>query len=254
MFRVEVLSSEISASTDRTIETISLLYSALPSESFGEIGYTLLTGCIEALQGSAKHLPRVERDVYLLSHFLLLRESVRNLNGQIVGTTQIVDFEPLTEFLWRLLSFDRTLYQLSGERGLVKSLSGLSRVISNQIDGKKQLESETSLAFQSLTAYTTQLLAQPLLNLRARQAKEKPQVLAALEGVEAALQDHFQAELGTVVKKYVANDAQRAAVLDVLHGHLVHVIQECMQAFQPMDAETETAFASLKEKITGLSF
>jgi hypothetical protein len=79
-------------------------------------------------------------------------------------------------------------------------------------------------------------------------------VLAAVEGVEAALQDHFQAELGDVVKKYVANEAHRAAVLDVLHGHLVHVIEECMQAFQPIDAETEAAFARLKEKITGLSF
>jgi hypothetical protein len=130
---------------------------------------------------------------------------MRNLNG-IVGTTQSLDFEPLTDFLWRLLRFDRSVYQLSGERGLMRSIAGISRVVSASIDGKKQLESATLLSFQSLTSYATKLLAQPLLNLKTRKTKEKGQILAAIEGVQSAIADHFQSDLGTAVRKFITNE------------------------------------------------
>jgi hypothetical protein len=253
LFRVEVLSKEICGSSERTIEMISLLYYALPDDSFGEVGCTLLTGCLESLQASAKQYSRIDRDVFLLSHYLILRDRMRNLNGQIVGTTQALDFEPLTEFLWRLVRFDRTAYQLGGGRGIVRSLAGISRVVSASIDGKKQLESATSLSFQSLTSYATQLLAQPLLNLRARQSKEKAQILAAIEGVQAALADHFQSDVGAPVRKFITNEAHIAAVIDVLQGHLAHVVDDCVKAFEPLDPESEAAAGRLKAAIKALA-
>jgi hypothetical protein len=254
LFRIEVLSKEISASSERTIEVISLLFYALPSDSFGEVSCTLLTGCLDSLQIAAKKFAGLDRDIFLLSHYLALRERMRNLNGQMVGTSQSLDFEPLTDFLWRLLRFDRSIYHLGGERGFVRTIAGISRVVSVSIDGKKKLESATSLSFQSLTSYATQLLAQPLLNLKARQVKDKAQILAAVEGVTTAITEHFKSDIGAAVRKHIENETHIAAVLDVLHRHFHQVIDDCFQAFAPIDDETQAAEAELKKTVSALSF
>jgi hypothetical protein len=254
LFRVEAVSSELTVSSERTIEIISLLYYALPSESFGEIACNLLTACLSSLQSEVRRLPDRERDVFLLSHYLTLREKIRNLDGQIVGTTQVIDFEPLSDFLWRLLRFDSSLYQLGGDRGFVRSFAGLSRVVSSSVDAKKQVESATSLAFQSFSSYATQLLAQPLLNLKARDAREKKQILEAVEGVQQALTDHFEQEIAELVKKYITNKGHLAAVLDVFHGHLCQVCDDCAKWFGEIDDETQTAIARLQTQIKSLNF
>lgn len=254
LFRVEVCTKQLSSDSSVTMDTISRLYYALPSESFGEIACNLLIACLDSLKTASRKYPPFECDVFLLSHYLVLREGMKNLNGRIVGTQQVVDFEPVTDFLTRLLRFDSSIYQLGGERGFVKSLAGLSRVVSSTIDGRKQLESATSLCFQSVASYATQILTQPLLNLKARQGKEKSQILAAVEGVEVNINEHFKPDIGDIVQKHISDRGQLSAILDVLHGHLISVVTDCVKSFGEIDQETQVAIEKLKTKIGVLKF
>jgi hypothetical protein len=153
-----------------------------------------------------------------------------------------------------LLRFDSSLYQLGGDRGFVRSFAGLSRVVSSSIDAKKQLESATSLSFQSFSSFATQLLAQPLLNLKARQGREKSQILAAIEGVEAALNDHFEPDVAQLVKKYITDTGHLNAVVDVLHAHLSQVCEDCIKWFGEIDEDTQAAVAKLQNHIKDLKF
>ena len=177
---------------------------------------------------------------------------MKNFDCQIIGTTHEIDFEPLSEFLWRLLKFDPSIYKLSGERGLFSSLSGLSRVVSSTFDVRKELESATSLCFKSLTSYSTQLLLQPLVNLKLRHGKEKEQILASLEGVNLAIDEHFKECIGDKLENGIANKAQKDAVYEALRSHLKQVISNCVLSFGEIDEETKAQINKLIERINSL--
>jgi len=260
MFRTELYVKEIVSNAEtasqKTIEILSLLYYALPSESFGETACNLLNECINSLVESSKKYKasQIEADSYKLCHFLVLRDQIALFDSQLIGTSQTLDFEPVTEFLWRLIRFDSSVYQLKGDRGLIQSVVGLSRVINTSIDGRKQLESSTSLAFKSLTATATQILVQPLINLKARQGKEKSQILSAIEGVKTIISDHYKTDIGDKVKAHISNPAHLTAVLEVLKVQLLEVIEECYASFGDVDQETKENMNHLITIIKELQF
>ena len=260
LFRTELFLKEIISSPEtasqKTIEILSMLYYALPSESFSETACNMITTCISILSESAKKFKdnNIDSDAYRLSHFLILRDQLSQFDLNLIGTSQTIDFEPVSEFLWRLIRFDTSIYSLKGEKGLLKSVAGLSRVISTSIDAKKQLESVTSLAFKSLTSSATQILVQPLLNLEARHGKEKNQILSAIEGINTIILEHYNTQIALKIKNHILNDLHLSAVLEVLKEQLLNVVKECYKSFNDVDEETLIKMNELLELIKNLRF
>ena len=260
LIRTELFSKEISEKPDlasiKTIDVLSMLYYALPAESFGETACNLLSICLQTINDASKKFKddQIELDSYKLSHYLALRDQLTHFDAQLIGTSQVIDYEPIKEFLSRLLRFDSSAYNLNGERGFLQSVASLTRVVSSTVDARAQLESATSLTFKSLTANATQLLVQPLLNLKARQGKEKNQILQAIEGVKSILKEHFDADISSKVKAHIKIDEHRKAVLDVLREQLIQVLNDCKQSFDELDEETQNAINQLQNDINELSF
>lgn len=260
LFRIELSTQEITndaqeAST-RTIDALSMLYYALPPETFGEVACQLLTACLQTIITESKKFKDdpIESDSYLLGHLLILGDQLSHFDTQIVGTTQTIDFEPVTEYLSRLLRFDSTAYQLKGERGLLYSVANMTRVVSSTVDARKNLESQTSLTFKSLTSNATQMLVQPLVNLIARQGKEKKQILSAVEGVKTIVGEHFKNGISAKVTLHIKNKDHLNAVLEVLKTELLKVLNEFIKSVGEVDEETKSQLDSLLAMFNELSF
>ena len=260
LIRTEIFSREITNNADlastKTIDVLSMLYYALPSESFGETACHLLSICLQTINDFSKHYKgnQIEMDSYKLSHFLLLRDQLTHFDAKLVGTSQIIDYEPIKEFLSRLLHFDSSAYNINGERGFLESFASLTRVVSSTVDARAQLESQTSLTFKSLTANATQLLIQPLINLKARQGKEKNQIMQAIEGVRSILKEHFDTDIKDIVKSHIKIEEHLKAVIDVLRDQLLQVLNDCSESFGEVDEETQNSIKELESQIMALNF
>lgn len=254
MFRIEIINGEKAINSDQAIKLLSLIYYALPRESFVISASNLLKTYMKniTLESSKYKEDSIEKSLFLLDNYLILHEKLKNFDCQIVGTTQSFDFEPLSDFLWRLLQFDSSVYKLNGERGLIKSVSKLSRIISSTFDVRKELENEICLSFKSLTSYSTQLLIQPLLNLENRQRKEKSLILSAFEGINEAIKEHFQTCIGDKLNEIIKNQSERNAILDVLRSHLTRTVNDCVSSFGEIDQETKESLEKLLDTINKL--
>lgn len=254
MFRIEIINGEKAINSDQAIQLLSLIYYALPRESFVISASNLLKTYMKniTLESSKYKEDSIEKSLFLLDNYLILHEKLKNFDCQIVGTTQSFDFEPLSDFLWRLLQFDSSVYKLNGERGLIKSVSKLSRIISSTFDVRKELENEICLSFKSLTSYSTQLLIQPLLNLENRQRKEKSLILSAFEGINEAIKEHFQTCIGDKLNEIIKNQSERNAILDVLRSHLTRTVNDCVSSFGEIDQETKESLEKLLDTINKL--
>ncbi|EAY12261.1 hypothetical protein TVAG_028140 [Trichomonas vaginalis G3] len=259
LFRVELSSQEATSDPQnaslKTIDLLSLLYYALPPETFGEVACQLLTNCLQTIINESKKFKEdpIESDAYLLGHLLILRDQLGNFDSKFVGTTQSIDFEPVTEYLSRLLRFDSTAYQLKGEKGLLYSVANLTRVVSSTIDARKDLESQTSLTFKSLTSNATQMLVQPLVNLIARKGKEKSQILSAIEGVKTIVSEHFKTSIASKITAHIEKKDHLQAVLEILKAELIKVLNEFIQFVGEVDEETKLQLDSLVKLFNDLS-
>ncbi|OHT14220.1 hypothetical protein TRFO_15521 [Tritrichomonas foetus] len=246
IYRSKIASSEFKGDTDRTIELVSLLYCALPRESFSDIASALIKNCLVSLEESSKKFKNAERDIFLLGNYLALHDRMTNFDCQIIGTTtQGIDLEPVNEFLWRILRIDRSF---------LKNINEMTRTSKSTVDARKELEDSTSLSFQSLTTYATRLILQPLLDLQVKKIQEKPKILSEIQKAIKDLNSNVETGITNLINSRITSKNYREAVISVLKKHLNEVIHETQNSVgNHDDNEIRNAFQQLSERINQIS-
>lgn len=250
IYRSKILSTEIKGDATKTVELLSLLYYALPRESFGECAYTLIKNCLNGLDELSKKkygnapTSTIERDSFLLGNLLILHDRIKNFDCQIVGKNQSVDIEPLSEFLWRVLHFDMDF---------LKNRLEMSRISNPYIDSRKELDSATSISFHSLTDSATNILFSPLLNIQQKKINDKKQILNEINKVEKLFDENVKQKITSVIDGQIKPKPYKDAVIDVLRSHLKQVVLDVMTSIENIDDETQESFNLLIQKVSQIS-
>lgn len=255
--RSELRSLEIKGDTDKTIELLSLLYYALPRDMFSSCAFKLIKNSLKALDEIAQKqfvivqndpkssALKIEKDAFLLGNYLLLHDRIKNFDCQIVGnqSTQTFDYEPVSEFLWRVLRFNLNFLKTISDNTNANELP--------QIDCRQELEKCTSATFQSLTNNVTDILFEKVSKMDNKTSKSE--ILSLIRSCVASFDEKIKDEVLNVIVNRIKSKNYRDAVVGVLKAHLKQVIENVMKNLTDIDAQTTIEFTKLLNKIDKLA-
>ncbi|KAJ7558438.1 hypothetical protein O6H91_04G039200 [Diphasiastrum complanatum] len=151
---------------DKTISCLLKLYRCLEPTIFMGIAQEAVALCSSSIQRASKLITRrasqMDGQLFLIKHFLILREQIAPFDINFAVTYKELDFAHLLEHLRRILRGQASIFDYTTRSSLVRTFS--PRVLENQVDAKKELEKNLKTTCEQFIMYVTKLVVEPMLS------------------------------------------------------------------------------------------
>ncbi|KAJ7955372.1 Conserved oligomeric Golgi complex subunit 3 like [Quillaja saponaria] len=269
---------------EKTLSCLSKLYRCLEPAVFTGLAQEAVEVCSTSIQKASKLVVKrsstMDGQLFLIKHFLILREQIAPFDIEFSVTHKELDFSHLLEHLRRILRGQASLFDWSRSTSLARTLS--PRVLESQIDAKKELEKSLKATCEEFIMSVTKIVVDPLLsfvtkvtavkvalssgsNQKLESVIAKPlkdQAFATPDKVAELLQkvaDVIQQELPTVMEKmklYLQNPSTRTILFKPIKTNIVeaHVqVQSLLQSeYSPEEIQNVINMVSIQDLQTQL--
>ncbi|KAE8797090.1 conserved oligomeric Golgi complex subunit 3 [Hordeum vulgare] len=151
---------------DKTVSCLSKLYHCLESSVFTGLALEAVEVCSVSLQSAskviAKRATRMDGQLFLIKHLLILREQIAPFEIEFSVTHKELDFSHLLDHLRRILRGQVSLFDWSRSTSLARTFS--PRILENQIDARKELEKGLKSTCEEFIMSITKLVVDPMLS------------------------------------------------------------------------------------------
>uniref|UniRef100_A0A7S2RU93 Conserved oligomeric Golgi complex subunit 3 n=1 Tax=Mucochytrium quahogii TaxID=96639 RepID=A0A7S2RU93_9STRA len=149
---------------ENTLMCLIQIYRCLEPQTFEELAQEAVMACSHSLTEASREIgkrSRVDGDLFLIKHLLVLREQISPFNTQLTVKQVELDFTPTAAAFSDFMSHTGNIFSRQNN-ALVDLVSrGVPSILENQIDCKRDLESQLKLACESFIVRTyEQALAQ----------------------------------------------------------------------------------------------
>ncbi|KAM0949240.1 putative oligomeric Golgi complex, subunit 3, cullin repeat-like-containing domain superfamily [Dioscorea sansibarensis] len=151
---------------EKTISCLSKLYRCLEPAVFTGLAQEAVEFCTISIQNASKSIAKrsssMDSQLFLIKHFLILREQIAPFDIEFSVTHKELDFSHLLEHLRRILRGQASLFDWSRSTSLARTLS--PRVLESQIDARKELEKSLKTSCEEFIMSVTKLVVDPMLS------------------------------------------------------------------------------------------
>ncbi|XP_022159148.1 conserved oligomeric Golgi complex subunit 3 isoform X2 [Momordica charantia] len=151
---------------EKTLSYLSKLYRCLEPVVFTGLAQEAVEVCSTSIQKASKLIAKrsspMDGQLFLIKHFLILREQIASFDIEFSATHKELDFSHVLEHLRRILRGQASLFDWSKSTSLARTLS--PRVLESQIDAKKDLEKNLKATCEEFIMSVTKLVVDPMLS------------------------------------------------------------------------------------------
>ncbi|XP_039127489.1 conserved oligomeric Golgi complex subunit 3 isoform X2 [Dioscorea cayenensis subsp. rotundata] len=151
---------------EKTISCLSKLYRCLEPAVFTGLAQEAVEFCTTSIQNASKSIAKrsssMDSQLFLIKHFLILREQIAPFDIEFSVTHKELDFSHLLEHLRRILRGQASLFDWSRSTSLARTFS--PRVLESQIDARKELEKSLKTSCEEFIMSVTKLVVDPMLS------------------------------------------------------------------------------------------
>ena len=153
---------------DRTLICLSKLYRCVDSQVFESVAHDALHVCTRSLVSASECIgltqSSIDGTLFLIKHFLILREQINPFEIHFSLTDRHLDFSTTANAFLLFLQRVGAWFSLSGNNALFTLLhDGIPEVVSSEVDVKKDLELQLKQACEAFIFLATETGAGPLL-------------------------------------------------------------------------------------------
>lgn len=250
---------------ERTLWALSKLYRSVDVNIFSGLAQEAVAACTKsvltaskqvasmaAAKGDGPHAP-LTTHLFIIAHLLYLREQIAPFDAEFVTVHKELEFSHMRDYLRRVLSGESSLFTMGAENAFLALASqGAPRVVQNQMDSKKELETVLKQSCEAFIMTVTKLMIEPVLSFLAKSTAARalaagaaakplkehafaapPRVAEMLTGVKKAMFEEFP----LVVKK-TREFLPQATTRDILFRPIMsNVAEACSQMLSLLEAE-----------------
>ncbi|KAL0533460.1 hypothetical protein IC582_030300 [Cucumis melo] len=269
---------------DKTLSYLSKLYRCLEPVVFTGLAQEAVEVCSTSIQKASKLIAKrsspMDGQLFLIKHFLILREQIASFDVEFSATHKELDFSHVLEHLRRILRGQASLFDWTKSTSLARTLS--PRVLESQIDAKKDLEKNLKATCEEFIMSVTKLVVDPMLsfvtkvsavkvalssgnqNQKLEPAMEKPlrdQAFATPDKVAELVQKvntAIQQQLPMVMEKmklYLQNSTTRMILFNPIKVNIVEAhlqVQNLIKADYSSEAINMTPIHILQTQLDNL--
>lgn len=151
---------------EKTLSYLSKLYRCLEPVVFTGLAQEAVEVCSTSIQKASKLIAKrsspMDGQLFLIKHFLILREQIASFDVEFSATHKELDFSHVLEHLRRILRGQASLFDWTKSTSLARTLS--PRVLESQIDAKKDLEKNLKATCEEFIMSVTKLVVDPMLS------------------------------------------------------------------------------------------
>ncbi|KAF5841503.1 hypothetical protein DUNSADRAFT_12670 [Dunaliella salina] len=151
-----------------TLLCLSKLYRAVDGSIFSGLAQEAVSACTVSVQQASTMLARkvgaLDAQLFMIKHLLFLREHIAPFNVQFAVTDFDLDFSHMRDHLRNILGGQGSLFSM-GNNAVMKMLgTGGPRVLTYQVDSKKELEKRLKTVCESFIMAATKVAVDPMLS------------------------------------------------------------------------------------------
>mmetsp|Transcript_26484 Transcript_26484/g.67336 ORF Transcript_26484/g.67336 Transcript_26484/m.67336 type:complete len:817 (-) Transcript_26484:272-2722(-) len=152
-----------------TLLCLSKLYRAVDGRTFGGLAQEAVAACTSSVQQASRQVARkagpLDAQLFMIKHLLFLREQIAPFDVDFAATDIDLDFTHMRDHLRRILAGESSLFTLSSNNAVVKMLgTGGPRVLTYQVDSKKELEKALKGVCEAFIMAVTKVAVEPMLS------------------------------------------------------------------------------------------
>ncbi|XP_022971381.1 conserved oligomeric Golgi complex subunit 3 [Cucurbita maxima] len=151
---------------EKTLSYLSKLYRCLEPVVFTGLAQEAVEVCSTSIQNASKLIAKrsspMDGQLFLIKHFLILREQIASFDVEFSATHKELDFSHVLEHLRRILRGQTSIFDWTKSTSLARTLS--PRVLESQIDAKKDLEKNLKATCEEFIMSVTKLVVDPMLS------------------------------------------------------------------------------------------
>ncbi|KAG6596156.1 Conserved oligomeric Golgi complex subunit 3, partial [Cucurbita argyrosperma subsp. sororia] len=151
---------------EKTLSYLSKLYRCLEPVVFTGLAQEAVEVCSTSIQNASKLIAKrsspMDGQLFLIKHFLILREQIASFDVEFSATHKELDFSHVLEHLRRILRGQASIFDWTKSTSLARTLS--PRVLESQIDAKKDLEKNLKATCEEFIMSVTKLVVDPMLS------------------------------------------------------------------------------------------
>ncbi|XP_022940755.1 conserved oligomeric Golgi complex subunit 3 [Cucurbita moschata] len=151
---------------EKTLSYLSKLYRCLEPVVFTGLAQEAVEVCSTSIQNASKLIAKrsspMDGQLFLIKHFLILREQIASFDVELSATHKELDFSHVLEHLRRILRGQASIFDWTKSTSLARTLS--PRVLESQIDAKKDLEKNLKATCEEFIMSVTKLVVDPMLS------------------------------------------------------------------------------------------
>lgn len=151
-----------------TLLCLSKLYRAVDGPIFSGLAQEAVSACTVSVQQASTMLARkvgaLDAQLFMIKHLLFLREHIAPFNVQFAVTDFDLDFSHMRDHMRNILGGQGSLFSM-GNNAVMKMLgTGGPRVLTYQVDSKKELEKRLKAVCESFIMAATKVAVDPMLS------------------------------------------------------------------------------------------
>lgn len=150
---------------EETLMCLSKVFRCIEPQTFDEITQEAIAACTSCLARAseviAREQSRLDGDLFLVKHLLILREQITPFNSALRVKQKHLDYKPTFDAFADFLAHSRQMFAMNRQNPLIELFArGVPRIAEDEVDCKKDLEARLRDACDAfiLRAYQTTLV------------------------------------------------------------------------------------------------
>lgn len=230
--------------TEVSSKLMSQLFCCLDKEMFSSAASRLLFGCLNIIDAQSKKLEgQTEIDVFKLSHYMVLSDSIQNFDVEFYITIDEKEQESLGSYIWRFFGYS------TEKSDIVKT-----KRLTDSPEGKSKLENYTSLALKSVVHLSSQILLSPIFDIMSKNITDKNQILQALRNVGKILKGLFKVKVIDVIQKHIKDKKHKLTIYQSILRQVNDVILDLKSTLKNKDPSVINEVDNLILEIQNYNF
>ena len=138
-------------SLENTLMCLSKVFRCIEAQTFDEITQEAIMACTSSLASASERIAakqsRLDGDLFLVKHLLILREQITPFNSDLRVKQKHLDYKPTFDAFAEFLSHSRQVFAINRQNPLIELFArGVPRIAEDEVDCKKDLEAKLRAA------------------------------------------------------------------------------------------------------------
>jgi conserved oligomeric Golgi complex subunit 3 len=230
------------------LKILSKIFRVVETRVFEDMALQAVRSCTKCLKNGAEYIKKqkseIDADLFLVKHFLILREQLSPFDIELRSVERQLDFSDAGKAVARFLANrNRRVFSVSTENALITLLREGVSVQEASVDSKRDLEDALRSSCNDFIEHTAYSMAYDLLGaVESYKSRDASNHLRDAESVVAMLKKTYDSlegsllEVKTQMSLYLDNPATQAILLKPVSRKITRGIEEIRKLAQSVDS------------------